>query len=137
MSIMSDPKEFSGERKYLKLVLSEYSYKPGPIMEEKIILKIKRRKVRSLIYRYGIAILIIISILFAGFEYIKPGSYTNSFTLMFHKAAETFKLFTENDNPSVIPASEDASLEHSNVENEENDVFKIIRYTAIASDGGW
>ncbi|MGQ9856871.1 MAG: hypothetical protein ACUVQF_09050 [Fervidobacterium sp.] len=137
MSMMSNPKGFSSEKKYLKLVLSEYSYKPGPIMEEKIILKIKRRKLKSLIYRYGIAVLIIISILFAGFEYIKPGNYTNSFTLMFHKAAETFKLFTEDNSPSIIPATEDASLEHSNIENEENDVFKIIRYTAIASDGGW
>jgi len=51
-----------------KFIAKEYSYKPGPLMEEKIIRKIKRSKLKRMFFKIGIVVTIAFVILFTRFE---------------------------------------------------------------------
>jgi|GEM_PF-485708 len=120
-----------------KLIEDEFSYRPGPLMEEKIVRKIRRRKIKSFTYKVGIVfILVVFAILFET-ESINFNitSIEKTFSLKFTSRSTSFVLFDSH-------SQEDSELiENGDIENSNNDgidpLFRMIKYASIASDGDW
>jgi hypothetical protein len=112
-----------------KFIAKEYSYKPGPLMEEKIIRKIKRSKLKRMFFKIGIVVTIAFLILFARFESAQSFRIRENFSAIL-QAIENQKSLSSN--------SKTLTNGQNMLENNMNDpLFKILRYTAIASDGDW
>ncbi|AFG35063.1 hypothetical protein QQE94_04465 [Fervidobacterium pennivorans subsp. shakshaketiis] len=112
-----------------KFIAKEYSYKPGPLMEEKIIRKIKRSKLKRVFFKMSIVITIAFIILFTKFESVQPFRIKQNFS-SFQQTIENQKLISSN--------SKTLTNIQNMYENNMNDLlFKTLRYTAIASDGDW
>lgn len=151
-------KEDKRFEKLLKTVSIDFSYKPGPLMEQKIIRSIKRQKYLSKFYKISIGVIIILVALFFGgqelglkniedvfslikeFEqhFVKNGNGTN-FKLQTEPPTKNFSINSNNltvsENENNGKNSEDQSKEN-NKENGDS-MFKMIRYVSIADDGGW
>jgi hypothetical protein len=112
-----------------KFIAKEYSYKPGPLMEEKIIRKIKRSKLKRMFFKIGIVVTIAFVILFTRFESAQSFRIRENFSAILQTI--------ENQKP-LSSNSKTLSNGQNIHENNMNDpLFKTLRYTAIASDGDW
>ncbi len=112
-----------------KFIAKEYSYKPGPLMEEKIIRKIKRNKLKRIFFKMGIVVTIAFVILFTKFESAQSFRIKQNFSSIQQRI--------ENQEP-VSSNLKTLTNGQNTYENHMNDLlFKTLRYTAIASDGDW
>lgn len=148
------------DRKYEKLLKTasiDFSYKPGPLMEEKIIKRIKRQKYISKFYKISIGIVIALIALFLGGQELGLKKIENVFSLIkvfeYHferNGKETnFKLQTDfspknfsisSSNFTVVESENSGKnfADETKVNgNEDDNIFKMIRYVSIANDGGW
>lgn len=150
-------KEDKRFEKLLKTASIDFSYKPGPLMEEKIIKRIKRQKYLSRFYKVSIGIIIVLIALFLGGQELGLKKIEKVFSLI-----ELFeKHFVRNENEVNFKLQSDFSSKNFNIslnnlivaENESNgenatnytdevkengdNIFKMIRYVSIANDGGW
>uniref|UniRef100_A0A7C5YDB4 Uncharacterized protein n=1 Tax=Fervidobacterium nodosum TaxID=2424 RepID=A0A7C5YDB4_9BACT len=142
----------------LKTASIDFSYKPGPLMEEKIIKRIKRQKYLSRFYKVSIGVVIVLIALFLGGQELGLKKIDNVFSLIdlleqhFVKNGKdtNFKLQTDFSTKNFNISSSDFSVvenwdneknnsEESKENSKENgdNMFKMIRYVSIADDGGW
>ncbi|MGB9613923.1 MAG: hypothetical protein ACP5KD_07630 [Fervidobacterium sp.] len=133
-------KHFSYYLRLLKTASIDFSYKPGPIMEEKIIRSIKRQRFAKRIYRAAIIALFVVIIFFLGagdlrFDIFKRFHLIrNTHSLAIDNQVGNFSLNLDKKTPSI-----ESGLKISDkVSNDESDrMFKMIKYVVIANDGGW
>ncbi|WP_448374759.1 hypothetical protein [Fervidobacterium sp.] len=115
-----------------KLIKDEFSYRPGPLMEEKIIRKIKRRKIRSFLYKVGIVFILSVFVILFETESINFNitSLEKTFSLKFTTKNTSFVLFDSH-------SQEDSELIENSRNGELDPLFRMLKYASIASDGGW
>ncbi|HOJ94406.1 MAG TPA: hypothetical protein PK390_04140 [Fervidobacterium nodosum] len=136
--------------KLLKTFSINFSYKPGPMMEEKILKKIKRKKVIGIMYRFGIGVFLTLIILFFGTEELGWKYPKRVFSLfdLFREAAQktienpdisSFSLgINNNSNLNLLKKNLEDYLNNNNIsQNGSDEIFKMIKYVSIANDGGW
>ncbi|MCX7654186.1 MAG: hypothetical protein N2Z58_05880 [Fervidobacterium sp.] len=132
----------------LKTVSVSFSYKPGPLMEEKIVKCIRKQKRLVIFYRLSVVVFILLIAVFLGPHQAIVKEFGKVFSL-----SENFEnQLVQNENKTSfnlktnIPAKTfDLSFSEKNIESDENaafneevdKVFKIIRYVSIANDNGW
>jgi hypothetical protein len=112
-----------------KFIAKEYSYKPGPLMEEKIIRKIKRSKLKRMFFKIGIVVTIAFVILFTRFESAQSFRIRENFSAIL-QTIENQKSLSSNSKTLTNGQNMDEN-------NMKDPLFKTLRYTAIASDGDW
>lgn len=136
--------------KLLKTFSINFSYKPGPMMEEKILKKIKRKKIIGIMYRFGIGVFLTLIILFFGTEELgwkypqRIFSLFESFREPVQRTIEnsdvsSFSLGVNNDpNLNLLKKNLEDYLNNNNIsQNGSDEIFKMIKYVSIANDGGW
>ncbi|MEN3043476.1 MAG: hypothetical protein ABDH59_09335 [Fervidobacterium sp.] len=132
----------------LKTVSVSFSYKPGPLMEEKIVKCIKKQKRLVIFYKLSVMIIILLIAVFLGPHQAIVKEFGKVFSLF-----ENFEnRLVQNENktsfdlkPNIPAETFDLSFSNQNIESDENTqfseegdkVFKIIRYVSIANDNGW
>ncbi len=136
--------------KLLKTFSINFSYKPGPMMEEKILKKIKRKKIIGIMYRIGIGVFLTLIILFFGtgelgwnypqrifslFESLeKPAQKTSE-----NPDVSNFSLGVNNNtNLNLLKKNLEDNLDSNEIsQNGSDEIFKMIKYVSIANDSGW
>lgn len=107
---------------FAKIIANEYSYKPGPLMEEKIIREIKKSKLRKMFFRVALVVAIGLIVIFSKFEALE---------LSILKERISAKLSNTGNSPTLSTEQVKES------ENNNDLLFKMLKYVAIASDGNW
>jgi hypothetical protein len=135
---MSENRQEKPQKKeqIVKVIKDEFSYKPGPLMEEKIIRTIRRRKMRRFIYKIGLIVTLSVFLLLFKTEGININFkvFERTFSLKFSSKENSFNLFNNS-----IHENERASQKIENDESPDSSdhFFEMLKYAVIASDGDW
>ncbi|MFN6991199.1 MAG: hypothetical protein ACK4MM_00610 [Fervidobacterium sp.] len=135
---MSNEKQSRSMSKIVKAFAHEFNYNPGPIMEEKIVRRIKRQKIKRILYRVGV-FLIIFVVLLIGSEKIvlEKSTRQNAFSLQwfFGKNNQVKNLNTDlnvmddkqsNDFKLIINNEMVKNLFELNYENYEKEGIQVL-----------
>lgn len=129
---MNEPQVDKIYNKAIKIASVHMNYKPGPIMEEKLIKMIRRKKFTSIMYKVGFFTVIVLTVFLIGSE--KLGIINLNSTFSTNENIDSTSQIVLNDT-ETSKTSDETTL--SNSTNGEDPMFKMMKYVSIASDGNW
>ena len=126
---MNEPQADKIYNKVIKIASVQMNYKPGPIMEEKVIKMIRRKKLASIMYKVGFFSVIVLTVLLIGSERLGIINLSSNLSAKgsIDNTPQIISDDTETSNGTTL----------SNSTNGEDPVFKMMKYVSIASDGNW
>jgi len=118
--------------KAIKIASAQMNYKAGPLMEEKLVKMIRKRKIISAIYKIGALAVIVLAVFLIGSEKLSIAKVHSPSV-----ASETLN----SSELSVESADNASNVQQPNTanssEDEQDPFFKMMKYVSIASDGNW
>ncbi|MFN3692084.1 MAG: hypothetical protein ACK4R7_04240 [Fervidobacterium sp.] len=118
---MSNEQRSRNMSKIIKVFAHEFSYNPGPIMEEKIVRKIKRQKTKRILYKLGVVCVFFVIFLLGSEKIVlEKDIIGNTFSLQW--------LAGKNNQTSHL------NSDFNNTGDKQSNNFKLIFNTNIAKN---